>query len=317
VIQEELWQEERLFEDIGACFFDAENDGDLDLYVVSGGNEYKEGTDGLQDRLYLNEGNGRFRKDQDALPTLRISGSCVKPVDFDGDGDMDLVAGNLGLNYKYKASGKEPFEVYTGDFDQNNRKDIIFAYYQDGRQYPVVDRIDLVSAIPALEKKFPTNDPYSLASLNEIFGDAALDSAVNYKAYTFASSYIENLGNNKFRITPLNNYVQISSHNAILIEDVDQDSHLDIIMAGNLYASEVEVIRNDAGIGIFLIGDGKGNFQPIPFQKSGLYADGDIKKMKWINSPTGKILVLARNSDYLKLIRLNQKKFLAEVRSED
>ncbi|MBS0000702.1 MAG: VCBS repeat-containing protein [Cyclobacteriaceae bacterium] len=425
-VNEERWWEERLFEDVGAVFFDADNDGDLDLYVVSGGNEYKEGTDGLQDRLYLNDGNGNFSKDPDALPTMLTSGSRVVPFDydqdgdldlfvggrqvpggypkpadsyllenrkgkfidvtlekapdlkklgmvtdavwidfdqdedpdlilagewmpitifenkdgkfrkienadnglenssgwwfsiaahdFDNDGDMDLVAGNLGLNYKYKASAEGPFEVFYLDYDQNNWHEIVLAYHQDGNLYPVNDRMDLVTTIPALEDKFPKNDPFSVATMSEIFGDSVLNNSLHYKACTFASSYIENLGNGKFRITPFDNLAQITSQHAILCEDVDQDGNMDIIMAGNLYGAEVETTRNDAGIGILLKGDGKGNFKTVAYMQSGLFAEGDIRDMKWLRTPTGKIIVCARNSDTIQFIRLNQKKEYAEVR---
>jgi hypothetical protein len=421
--EDELWQEERLYEDIGAVFFDVDQDGDLDLYLVSGGNEYKEGTEGLQDRLYVNDGQGKFRKDPEALPIMLTSGSRAvsadfdldgdldlfvggrmvpgeypRPADsyllenrngkfknvteekapdlkrlgmvtdavwmdfdldqdpdlviagewmpitlfrndqgefvkldnqdnglglssgwwfslacrdFDSDGDPDLVAGNLGLNYKYKASTKEPFEVYYFDYDQNNRNEIVLAYHQNGRQYPVVDRVDLVSAIPALVEKFPKNDPFSIASLSEIFGDSALDHALHYQAFTFASSYIENLGNGKFRMIPFENLAQISNQNAILIGDVDQDGNLDLVMAGNLYGTEVETTRNDAGIGNFLKGDGEGHFRVVPFQESGLYADGDIKNMGWLKTRSGKIILCAKNSDEIQLIGLNQMKPLA------
>jgi hypothetical protein len=424
-ILEELWQEERLYEDIGAVFFDADRDGDPDLYVVSGGNEYKEGTEGLQDRLYINDGHGRFRKDTVALPRIQTSGSRVVPSDFDqdgdydlfvggrmvpgeyprpansyllenrdgkftditdenapqlrrigmvtdavwmdydqdqdpdlvlagewmpvtlfrndrgklfktdsvenglglssgwwfslvakdfdGDGDPDLAAGNLGLNYKYKASVKEPFEVYYFDYDHNNRNEIVLAYRQDGRQYPVVDRVDLVSAIPALEQKFPKNDPFAIATLSEIFGDSALARALHYQAYTFASSYIENLGNGKFKMSPFDNLAQISNQNSILTADVDQDGNTDIIMAGNLYGSEVETTRNDAGIGIFLKGDGKGHFKAVSFPESGLYAAGDIKNIGWLETSSGRIILCAKNGDGIQLIGLNQKKPLAKV----
>jgi enediyne biosynthesis protein E4 len=88
------WQADAMCEDMGAVFFDADMDGDKDLYVVSGGNEYGSGDPLYHDRLYINEGGGVFTKNSVALPSAETtSGSCVVPGDFDNDGDLDLFVG--------------------------------------------------------------------------------------------------------------------------------------------------------------------------------------------------------------------------------
>jgi len=415
----ELWQKERMYEDIDAEFFDSDNDGDLDLYVVSGGNEFSNGTDGLQDRLYINDGEGNFTRDTIAIPNIFTSGSIVIPADydkdgdldlfiggrmipgkypfpansyilqnhqgkyeditdsiapglrnlgmvtaavwsdfdldrdldliitgewmpitlfknqegkfmnvdnmdnglrfsegwwqslvahdFDGDGDEDLVAGNLGLNYKYKAKKSEPFQVYCDDFDQNGSLDIVLTYFNQGKVYPVTDRRNLIKQLPVLNEKIPTNDEYSISTIEDIFSQESLNNALHYNAYTFASSYIENLGNGKFLIKPFENLAQISNINSIVIEDINKDGFDDLIMAGNLYSSEIETIRNDAGIGTFLKGDGEGNFKAVPYLESGLYTTGDIRDMKKLMTVNGKILLISKNNDFIQAIGIKDR----------
>jgi hypothetical protein len=231
---------------------------------------------------------------------------------------MDFIAGNLGLNYKYQASKEKTFDVYYNDFDRNGNKDIVLSYFNDGEKFPVRGRECSSQQMPGIKSKFEDYTSYSTANLEDIYTEKYLKDALHYQVKSFASVYIENVGDG-FEIHKLPVEAQISNINQVLVEDFDEDGNLDALIAGNLYASEVETPRADAGIGLLLKGDGKGNFNPLRARESGLYMPGDVKDMEFINTPNGRYIISAKNNDYLQLIKVNPKsvKDLATLSSNE
>jgi hypothetical protein len=128
-----------------------------------------------------------------------------------------------------------------------------------------------------------------------------LEEAFHLQAKTFATVMIENTSSGSWKITPLPRLAQLSSVNSILVQDVNKDSFLDVVLAGNLYESEVETPRNDAGNGLVLIGDGENNFRPLYPNESGFFAPKNVRIVSTITIDKKENLIVFNNSDSLKL----------------
>ena len=279
-----------------ALWSDYDKDGDKDL-VVTG--------EWMPITIFKNE-NGNFSKQE--VPSLEKTRGwwfSLAKGDFDCDGDEDFIGGNIGLNYKYKTSPVQPFDVYFNDFDQNDSKDIVLGYYNDDKHYPLRGFSCSSAQVPALKDKIKKYDEFASLELESVYGSENLKASLHYQADTFASSYIENLGEGAFRIVELPRSAQYSSIYAILVEDYNQDGHLDALLAGNMITSEVETPRNDAGTGVLMLGDGKGGFKTKPFQESGFFANNDVKHLKKIKYKSQEIILVANNNDRLQAFRIN------------
>ncbi len=411
------FEEEQQLEDTGATFFDADGDGDLDLYVVSGGNEFQPNSHFFQDRLYLNDGQGQFQL-SDQLPEIKSSGSCVKPFDFDGDGDLDLfvggrlipfhypqaprsyllenragqfidvteeiapdlahlgmvtdalwhdleqdgqaelmlvgewmpitifqwrgsqyedvtssfaldqtegwwntiemadldqdgdqdfILGNLGLNYKFKASAEKPFTVFADDFDQNGTNDIFLAKYNDDRMVPIRGKECSSQQLPTLNKKFATFKEFAKADIHQIL-DGKTKKALRYDAREFRSIILENnAGKLTMKALPIE--AQFSTVNGALVHDFNGDDIQDILIAGNRFESEVETTRADSSPGaLFLQDQTSGNWTKSSMAESGFFVPYNVKMIRAIQLGEGGVLgiLVGVNDGELLLYQLNK-----------
>ena len=393
---------DKLKEDTGALFFDADNDGDQDLYVASGGNERPTGEPFYEDRFYINNGIGGFSLDA-SFPKINTSGkaiaahdfdkdsdldlfiggrvkpgrfpdspesiilenengifnnatdkicpefknigmvtalhfadlnndekeeliiagewmpitiysndngkfihhlpftihhstgwwNCLETADLDGDGDQDIIAGNLGLNTRFDA----PLYMYAKDFDNNGSIDPILCVEENGRVLPVPMRDDLIKQLPKLKKKFVRNTAYSKTDILGVFSNDELDGALQLKTEVLASCWFEN-DNGNFIKHELPDAAQISPVHGITSQDVNNDGHLDLILVGNDSGFDVQTGPLDTSPGCLLLGDGKGNFTAVPPTKSGLWATKEARDILPIkDASTGKLLYLIPNND--------------------
>ena len=124
-------------------------------------------------------------------------------VDINGDGNIDLIAGNEGLNNRLTASSTEPVRLYFNDFDDNGKKEQVLTYYLDGHEIPFANKDELEKQIPAIKKRFLYADDFAKASLNEIFSVHKLETSDVLTADYFSNSVLINHGNLNFSTVAL------------------------------------------------------------------------------------------------------------------
>jgi hypothetical protein len=230
--------------------------------------------------------------------------------DFDNDGDIDYIAGNLGLNSNYQASPAEPMTLYARDLVDNGSLDaMVFCYMlaEDGtrKPFPMTARDVMASQMISIRRRYPTYKSYGLASMNDFWSPKDRENAQTLQATDMASSYIENLGGGRFAIHPLPPAAQIAPVYGMDAEDIDDDGNLDLLMVGNDYGMEPYSGRHDAFMGLYMKGDGKGGFTPWPLPASGFYVKGDAKGLARLHTARDEdIWIATQNQDSLMVSSL-------------
>ncbi len=401
------------YEDIDACWTDVNNDGNPDLIVASGGNEFYGKDDHNTPRVYLNDGKAGFTKPGNAFGNLFLTASCIVPYDFnsdgymdlfiggrtvpwaygqkpqsyllqndktgkfkdvtdtyakeltnvgfvtralwfdldkdgdldlllslewgnicvfinekgnftkknltdkkgwwnfvfpcdiDNDGDIDLIAGNLGLNSRLKASVKEPVRLYFNDFDDNGRKEQVLTYYLAGKEIAFANKAELEKQLPVLKKKFLYAENFAKATLPELFTSGKLEDAEVLTADYFSNAILINDGNLQFETKALPAEAQFTSLKDAVAVDANSDELPDILLAGNYYDNNIQMGRYDADFGTVLVNKGKGNF--ICENINGVVIKGQVRRIKPLSIAGQKAYVLAKNNDSTVVISFSSK----------
>lgn len=220
----------------------------------------------------------------------------VYAADFDGDGDQDLIGGNLGGNTRYRASEAEPLRLYAKDFDNNGSMDPIMTLTQYGQELTVAYRDILVRHMPSIKKKFLRYTPYANAVVTDLFPESDLKSAIQLSCNELRSLYFENKGG-KFEARPLPNEAQIFPVFAQTTADVNKDGKLDWLLVGNDLGQQVETGAVDGGNGLILLGDGKGGFNPVYPRQSGFWAALEARSLLPLRGPGGALRILVGNNN--------------------
>ncbi|SDW25155.1 Repeat domain-containing protein [Hydrobacter penzbergensis] len=240
--------------------------------------------------------------------------NTIAAGDFDNDGRIDYVVGNLGQNSFYRASDQYPVSIYAKDFDNNGSLDAFPSLYLPAtitdptkKEFPAQNRDDVVKQMISMRTKFQNYKSFATATMDQLFTKEQLQGALILHANNFNSCFVKNEGNGRFSLHPLPDQAQFSVLNGMLVEDFDGDGNLDVLINGNDYGTEVSVGRYDALNGLLLKGNGKGDFAPMSILQSGIFIPGNGKALAKLRSASGKCLVAAtQNRGPLKVFEEKQ-----------
>ena len=228
--------------------------------------------------------------------------NSLAAADFDHDGDTDYLAGNLGLNSKYKASVEQPVRLYAGDFDGNGRIDPVMTYFLENKESLVPIRDVITDQMNVMRKRFTSYTDYARASIQDVLGEQS-DQAQVLVADQMQSCYLENKGAGNFALRPLPQAAQVSPVFGMQTGDFNGDGDTDALLVGNSYAPETYSGWYDAGRGTLLLGDGRGGFKPVSFGQAGLNAEFDAKALARVQTAKGPLFLVSNNNGPVQFLQ--------------
>ena len=278
-----------------AQWSDLDGDGRQDLVVASEWGEVVR---------WRNQGHRLYRQsNQDASPRLTGWWSSLAVTDVNRDGRLDIIAGNVGLNTKYRASIDHPTVLFAGAFDGSGRSHLIEATFSEGALRTVRGRSKLSYSFPWLPRRFPTYRSFADAGLSDLFEPEFLDRAQRLEANELASGIFIQQADGSFRFERLPPQAQLAPVRAIVVRDFNQDGESDLALVGNFFGPEPSTGRFDGGVGLVLRGDGRGHFVPLAAVDSGLLVPGEANSAVHLQVAGSGAIAVARCEGPLLLFR--------------
>ena len=275
-----------------AVFTDINNDNQKDLVIVG---------HWMAIEIYINN-NGAFTNQSKTYGTDKNIGwwNTITATDTNKDGNIDLLAGNLGTNSKHKATNEQPFVIMAKDFDSNGTNDIALGYYNDNQLYPVRGLQCSSEQVPSIKANVSSYAEFGSLTFDQVYSNFDTNNAEIHKATYFESAMLLNQ-NNQFTFKALPKRSQVAPTNGILVLDIDNNGTNEIITVGNHFPIEVETGRYDAHIGSVMTSD----FNIISLQKSGFFNDKDARDIDVITIKGNKHIMVSNNRDTIEFFKLN------------
>ena len=274
-----------------AVFTDINNDNQEDLVIVG---------HWMAIEIYINN-NGAFTNQSKAYGTDKNIGwwNTITATDTNKDGNIDLLAGNLGTNSKHKATSEQPFVIMAKDFDSNGTNDIALGYYNDNQLYPVRGLQCSSEQVPGIKANISSYAEFGSLTFDQVYSNFDTNNAEIHKATYFESALLLNQ-NNQFTYTALPNTTQVAPTNGIIVLDIDNNGTDEIISVGNHFPVEVETGRYDAHIGSVMTND----FKAISLQNSGFFNDKDARDIDVITIKGNKHIMVSNNRDTIEFFKI-------------
>ena len=274
-----------------AVFTDINNDNQEDLVIVG---------HWMAIEIYINN-NGTFTNQSKAYGTDKNIGwwNTITATDTNKDGNIDLLAGNLGTNSKHKATNEQPFVIMAKDFDSNGTNDIALGYYNDNQLYPVRGLQCSSEQVPGIKANISSYAEFGSLTFDQVYSNFDTNNAEIHKATYFESALLLNQ-NNQFTFTALPNTTQVAPTNGIVVLDIDNNGTDEIISVGNHFPVEVETGRYDAHIGSVMTND----FKAISLQNSGFFNDKDARDIDVITIKGNKHIMVSNNRDTIEFFKI-------------
>ena len=270
-----------------ASWVDIDGDGKKDLITIA-----EWGTP----RIFKNSGR-RLSAYQSTLEQSHGWWNTVEVADLDQDGDPDFVLGNSGDNIHYSPSDWGPIKMYINDFDNNGTIEQITTIHKDGKDYPIHQKKEITAQLVSLKKQNLKASEYARKSIDELFPATVLQNTIIKRVTEDASIIAINQGGGNFEIKKLPTRAQLSCICGVTCTDVNNDGHLDLVMAGNNFEFKPQYSQQDASYGDVLLNDGSLNFEWQSHTDTGFFIKDEVKHLAQFKDASGKTFLIAAIND--------------------